>query len=202
MTTDLARLVAPSGATFSAPFHNLTPRSVFVAGHVPLGFDEPVKAFLLGHAVDARVAFNPAEPPGVVLTFEATPELEAAIFAFRRGSSDDWGDQDETRTHDARGAARRGRPSPEPGPGSPLGRDLDRFDADAEEPTNPGARSLASLEEEVTPPSLPAVDAERRARDPALQEGLQQGLSRGREGPSARLRATTQVSPVDDGDED
>lgn len=194
MSKDLARLVASSGATYAAPFHNLTPRSMFVAGRIPLGFDEAVNASLLGHTVEARVAFCPAEPLGVVLTFEATPELEAAIRAFRGDAVDDWDDQDVTGTHDAEAAALVGQMLARVEVTDP------EVEESSEDPTNLGARALADLEDEVTPPSLPAVHARDQAREASA--GLRQSAGQPSEGKGTRLRATTQVSGAADEPDD
>lgn len=190
MTREHARLVVSSGDSFSAPLRNLSVRSVFVEGRVSLSFGEMVTAVLLGHSVEARVAFVASDPPGVVLTFEATPELVEAIKVRDSTKNEEWGDEDVTGTHDredtllasmvARAAAASAQ---EP-------------DVDSEEPTNTGSRALG--DEETTPAAIPAVyvDGQVVASSEEVGDGLSQqaGEQEEDEGKSKRLRATTQVS--------
>ncbi len=199
MATIRAQLVAASGASFDADVHNLTSRSAFLAGPIDVGFGHEVRLTVLGHTVDARVAFVSAAPSGVVVTFEAQQPLVEAI-AERREVDTDW-DDEETRSHDARHArALAAMVARAEGAASLAGTD------EPEDPTNRGSRSLEVPEDEVTPPAVPAVYTDGRVvavEESTLQDGLLQPAS----APDAsvrgpKLRATTQVSHPAPGDDD
>ncbi|MEM1024856.1 MAG: hypothetical protein AAGD10_03055 [Myxococcota bacterium] len=73
------------GRSFEVPIQNLTATTVFIATAQPLGFGDDLILTLLGHNAAANVVFTSIEPRGAVLSFDASPELHAAIDKHVRG---------------------------------------------------------------------------------------------------------------------
>ena len=187
MSSELARLVAPSGAAYSAPFRCLTPQSVFVEGRVPIGFGEGVRAVLRGRTLDARVAFVPTEPAGLVLVFDLEKDFEADARPTEVCGPSPWSDEDVTGTHDPSEVARYAAQAADRVEAENV---VESVDLDSEDPTNPGTRGVLGDEFEITPSSVPTV-TESAESGGLLQPVASQDLSPAR---GTRLRATTQVN--------
>lgn len=193
MARALARLTTAS-ATYAAPYGHLTDRSVFLRGRLAIEFGTTLKLELLGHAVEAKVAFISRDPPGAVLTFEPLEDL----IALSTLEEETWADEDVTGTHDGNEAALLMKMMARAEAASDAGEH-----ADSEDPTNTAARALDGTEVEAVPASPPAVYVDGQVFEPVAAP-LRAGVQAAAEVPDAitRLRATTQVGPPDDGNED
>ena len=181
MAMQRARMVSASGAAYSTSFDYLTSRSIFLHGRSGLGFNELVTVDVLGHMIEARVAFIARDPAGVVLTFEAPPEV-AEVFQ-------QWGLREQTLVEDSLEPTNDGESElimsmmaraetvslDAEAPGS----------EDSEDPTNRGQRAITMNDSEIhTPPPVYLEGEVAHLPDESTTD---------ESSASTRLRATTHV---------
>lgn len=145
MGAERARIVSSSGEVFSAPFEYLTRRSVFLQGRCKLRFDEPVQLEILGNMLDARVAFVAYEPAGIVLSFDAYPELASKFRRWQQHRRETWSDEDVTSTVEGDDSEILASMMARAETVTMLPRRLD-----SEEPTNTGENAIDDEDQNVT----------------------------------------------------